>query len=92
MLIINVIELPLSHSISCSLCPSPLSQVFFAVAIGSFSLGNALPELETFATALGSASAVYEIIDKVGVARGKYMYNDTRINTSLLPFNSAIRN
>ena len=42
--------------------------MFFAVIIGSFSLGNSLPELETFATALGSASAVYDIIDKVGVA------------------------
>ena len=44
--------------------------MFFAVVIGSFSLGNALPEIETFATALGAASAVYDIIDKVGVAYG----------------------
>ena len=33
--------------------------------IGSFSLGNALPELETFATALGSATVVFEVIDRV---------------------------
>ena len=49
--------------------------------IGSFSLGNGLPELETFATALGAASAVYEIIDKVGVARLLGEYNDIRVNT-----------
>jgi len=52
--------------------------------IGSYSLGNALPELETFATALGSASAVYEIIDKVGVAGGKYMYNESYVQEPIL--------
>ena len=41
--------------------------MLFAVLTGSFALGNALPEIETFATALGAASAVYDIIDKVGV-------------------------
>ena len=41
--------------------------MFFALVIGSLSLGNALPEIETFATALGAASAVYDIIDKVCV-------------------------
>ena len=40
-------------------------QVFFAVIIGSFSLGNALPEIQTFATALGSATAVFKVIDRV---------------------------
>ena len=40
-------------------------QVFFAVILGSFSLGNALPELVTFGTALGAASVVYDIIDRV---------------------------
>ena len=39
--------------------------MFFAIIIGSFSLGNALPELETFATALGSATVVFEVIDRV---------------------------
>ena len=33
--------------------------------IGSFSLGNALPELETFSTAHGATTAVYDVIDKV---------------------------
>ena len=40
-------------------------QVFFAVILGSFSLGNALPELVTFGTALGAASVVYDVIDRV---------------------------
>lgn len=44
--------------------------VFFAVIIGSFSLGNALPELETFATALGAATVVFEVIDRVSLAGG----------------------
>ena len=39
--------------------------MFFAVIIGSFSLGNALPDIETIATAFGSAAVVYEIIDRV---------------------------
>jgi hypothetical protein len=33
--------------------------------MGSFALGNALPEIETFATALGSATAVFKVIDRV---------------------------
>ena len=40
-------------------------QVFFSVVLGSFSLGNALPELETFATAFGSAAVVFDVINKV---------------------------
>ena len=40
-------------------------QVFFSVIMGSFALGNALPEIETFATALGSATAVFKVIDRV---------------------------
>lgn len=42
-----------------------LFQVFFGVVIGSFSLGNALPELQTFATAMGSATGVFSVIDHV---------------------------
>lgn len=44
-------------------------QVFFAVILGSFSLGNAVPELETFGTALGSASVVFQVIDRVSANR-----------------------
>lgn len=44
-------------------------QVFFAVILGSFSLGNAVPELETFGTALGSASVVFQVIDRVSTNR-----------------------
>lgn len=38
--------------------------VFFAVMIGSFSLGNAVPHLSAVATARGSAEKVFKIIDK----------------------------
>ena len=40
-------------------------QVLFSIIIGSFHLGQALPELETIFTALGAATVVYEVIDKV---------------------------
>ena len=51
--------------LACELSAGDVVTVFFAVIIGSFSLGNALPELETFATALGSATVVFEVIDRV---------------------------
>ena len=56
--------LSMSRSLT-SRCPSLLFQVFFSVIIGSFSLGNALPEIQTFATALGSATIVFKVIDRV---------------------------
>lgn len=55
------------HSLTASL----LMQVFFSVILGSFSLGNALPELETFGTAMGAASFIFKTIDRVGVGRGR---------------------
>nr|XP_042899922.1 uncharacterized protein LOC107456703 [Parasteatoda tepidariorum] len=39
--------------------------VFFAVMIGSFSLGNAMPHLTTVATAKGSAEKIFDIIKAV---------------------------
>ena len=51
--------------IACELSAGDIITVLFAVIIGSFSLGNALPELETFATALGAATVVFEVIDRV---------------------------
>lgn len=40
-------------------------QVFFAVLIGAFSLGQAAPNFESFLTAAGAAGTVFEIIDRV---------------------------
>ncbi len=40
-------------------------QVFFCVLIGAFSLGNAAPNLQDFATARGAAYTIYNIIDQV---------------------------
>ena len=37
----------------------------FSILLGSFALGHALPELHTFATAMGSAVAVFDILDRV---------------------------
>ena len=39
--------------------------MFFAVIIGAFSLGQAAPNAESLSTAMGSAGAVYETIDRV---------------------------
>lgn len=38
--------------------------VFFSVVIGAFSLGQAVPNLESLLTAAGAATAVYETIDR----------------------------
>ena len=43
-------------------------QVLLGILTGSFSLGNAIPEIEAFSTALASATIVYEIIDRVSVS------------------------
>ena len=40
-------------------------QVFFCVMVGSFSLGNAAPNIGTLFGAKGAAAVVFEIIDNV---------------------------
>lgn len=40
-------------------------QVFFSVLAGAYTLGNALPYLNSIGTALGSATTVFEVIDRV---------------------------
>ena len=47
-------------------------QVLFSIIIGSFNLGNALPEIQTIATAMGAATVVYEIIDRVRAGTKQY--------------------
>ena len=42
-------------------------QVFFAILIGAFSLGQAVPHLGKFVTAVGASSVVYSIIDRVSM-------------------------
>ena len=42
-------------------------KVLFIIIAGSLSLGKALPELQTFAVALGSATAVFAVIDRVSI-------------------------
>ena len=51
--------------LGCELYAGDVIIVFLSVINGSFTLGNALPKLEAFATALGSATVVFEIIDRV---------------------------
>ena len=41
--------------------------MLLAVVTGAVALGNALPELQTFALALGSATTVFTVIDKVTI-------------------------
>ncbi|KAF8790548.1 ATP-dependent translocase ABCB1 like protein [Argiope bruennichi] len=54
-------ELVLANKMS----PGDVFSVFFAVMIGSFSLGNAMPQLTSVATAKGSASSIFNIINTV---------------------------
>lgn len=48
-----------------SLTPLLYHQVFFCVMIGSFSLGQGAPNLESIAKARGAAYEVYKTIDMV---------------------------
>jgi ABC-type multidrug transport system fused ATPase/permease subunit len=50
--------------LDCEIMAGQIITVFLSVLIGTFSLGQALPELETFASAMGSASFVFKIIDR----------------------------
>lgn len=47
--------------------------MFFAVIIGVFSLGQAVPHLEKFVSAAGASVAVFQIIDQV---KGLYFLSD----------------
>ena len=51
--------------LGCELQAGDVIIVFLSVINGSFALGSALPNLQAFATALGSATVVFEIIDRV---------------------------
>ncbi|XP_076306500.1 ATP-dependent translocase ABCB1-like isoform X1 [Tachypleus tridentatus] len=46
-----------------SMDPGSVFTVFFAVLIGSFSLGNAVPHLTAIATAKGAAGVIFNIVD-----------------------------
>ena len=50
---------------SCENMAGDIVTVFLVVLIGTFSLGQALPELETFASAMGAAAFIYKTIDRV---------------------------
>lgn len=58
----------------CELSAGDVMTVFLSVINSSFALGNALPELESFAITIGSAAAVFEIIDRV-TKLDKIIYN-----------------
>ncbi len=45
-------------------------QVFFAVLIGAFALGQAGPYMEGLVTAAGSATTIFNTIDRVSVCVG----------------------
>ena len=51
--------------IDCEVRAGDILTVLLSIVIGSFSLGIALPELETFAAALGAATVVFQLIDRV---------------------------
>lgn len=51
--------------LDCELSAGDVVIVMLSVINSSFALGNALPKLENFATAIGSSTAVLEIIHRV---------------------------
>ena len=51
--------------LGCELSAGDVIIVFLSVINGSFTLGNALPKLEAFATAIAYATLVFKIIDRV---------------------------
>ena len=61
----NIVTVGVTYSTVPSSSLFNCSQVLLAVIVGSSSLSNVLPELETFASALGSATAVFAVIDRV---------------------------
>ena len=42
------------------------AQVFFAVLIGAFAIGQAAPNFVNLLTAAGSSGVIYDTIDRVG--------------------------
>ena len=54
--------------IDCEVGAGDILTVLLSIVIGSFSLGIALPELETFAAALGAATVVFQLIDRVSTS------------------------
>ena len=50
-------------------------QVFFAVLIGAFSIGQAAPNFDKLITAAGASVAIYNVIDRV--SNRVIMYVDT---------------
>ena len=47
--------------------PDTLLTVFFSIMMGSMALGQAGPQFAVIGTAQGAASAIYDIIDRVGL-------------------------
>ncbi|XP_014242218.1 multidrug resistance protein 1-like isoform X2 [Cimex lectularius] len=45
--------------------PGSVFTVFFSVMTGAFTIGNALPFVNTVSTAIGSASTIFNIIDRI---------------------------
>ena len=68
--------------LGCELSAGDVIIVFLSVINGSFALGNALPKLQAFATALGSATVVFEIIDRVHYTL-QYYHNNYYLGTLL---------
>uniref|UniRef100_A0A1B6CUX9 ABC-type xenobiotic transporter n=1 Tax=Clastoptera arizonana TaxID=38151 RepID=A0A1B6CUX9_9HEMI len=45
--------------------PGSVFTVFFSVLAGAYTLGNALPYLNSIGTAMGAATSVFEVVDRV---------------------------
>ena len=61
--VVALATMPLDHMTSISVFM--FVQVFFAVLIGAFALGQALPNLENLSAAAGASVNIFETIDLV---------------------------
>ena len=70
---------------SCENMAGDILTVFLVVLIGTFSLGQALPELETFASAMGAAAFIYKTIDRVSYSTcvSHYHHMTTQLSLSV---------
>ena len=56
-------------------CTISQTQVFFAVLIGAFSLGQAVPYFQKLVTAAGASIPIYDIIDRVRGRQDKTVHS-----------------
>lgn len=68
-----------------------LFQVFFAVLIGAFALGQAGPNMEALFTAAGAAGTIFETIDRVSDCTSNFVYTYRLVDLNFIRKSLVIR-